>query len=152
MESVIRALVVYFFLMVVFRVAGRRALAEMTTFDFILVLIVSETTQEALIDDDKSLTNAALLILTLIGTNIVLSVLKYYSSTLDKWIDGRAFIIVEDGKCLKDRMAKARVDKGDIMEAARRNHGLKTLDQIKYAVLERDGQISIIPREETGDS
>jgi uncharacterized membrane protein YcaP (DUF421 family) len=152
MESVIRALVVYFFLMVVFRVAGRRTLAEMTGFDLILMLIISETTQEALIDDDKSLTNAALLILTLVGTNIVLSVLKYYSSTLDKWIDGRAFIIVENGKCLKDRMARARVDQGDIMEAARRNHGLKTLDQIKYAVLERDGQISIIPREETGES
>jgi uncharacterized membrane protein YcaP (DUF421 family) len=152
MESVIRALIVYFFLLLVFRIAGRRTLAEMTTFDFILVLIISETTQEAMIDDDKSLTNAALLILTLVGANITLSVLKYRSGLLDKWIDGRAFLIVENGKCLKDRMARARVDEGDIMESARRNHGLKALDEIKYAVLERDGQISIIPREATGGS
>lgn len=148
MESVIRAVIVYFFLLVVFRIAGRRTLSEMTTFDFILILIVSETTQEALINDDKSLTNAAVLILSLVGTNIALSVMKLYSPVLDKWIDGRPFLIVEHGKCLKERMGKARVDEGDIMESARRNHGLERMDQIKYAVLERDGKISIIPREE----
>ena len=147
MESVIRGLVVYFFLLLVFRVAGRRALAEMTMFDFVLILIVSETTQEALIGDDRSLTNSALLIITLLGTNVALSLLKLYSPALDKWIDGRPFLIVENGKCLKDRMNKARVDEGDIMESARRDHGLERFEQIKYAVLERDGKISIIPRE-----
>lgn len=147
MESVFRAVAIYFFLLLVFRIAGRRTLGEMTTFDLVLVLIVSETTQAALIDDDKSLTNAALLVISLLGTNVALSMLKLYSPTLDRWIDGRPFVIVENGKCLKDRMDKARVDEGDIMESARRNYGLERLEQIKYAVLERDGKISIIPRE-----
>jgi uncharacterized membrane protein YcaP (DUF421 family) len=147
MESVFRAVAIYFFLLLVFRIAGRRTLGEMTTFDFVLVLIVSETTQAALIDDDKSLTNAALLVVSLLGTNVALSMLKLYSPALDRWIDGRPFVIVENGKCLKDRMDKARVDEGDIMESARRNYGLERLEQIKYAVLERDGAISIIPRE-----
>jgi uncharacterized membrane protein YcaP (DUF421 family) len=147
MESVIRALLVYCFLLLVFRIAGRRTLSEMTTFDFVLVLIVSETTQEALIGDDRSLTNGAVLILTLLGTNVALSLLKLYSPALDKWIDGRPILIVEHGQCLKDRMDKARVDEGDIMESARRNHGLERFEQIKYAVLERDGGISIVPRE-----
>jgi uncharacterized membrane protein YcaP (DUF421 family) len=149
MESVLRAVAIYFFLLVVFRIAGRRTLGEMTTFDFVLVLIVSETTQAALIDGDESLTNAALLVITLLGTNVALSMLKLYSPALDRWIDGRPFLIVENGKCLKDRMNKARVDEGDIMESARRNHGLERLEQIKYAVLERDGEISIIPRKES---
>jgi uncharacterized membrane protein YcaP (DUF421 family) len=145
MESVIRALCVYFFLLVVFRVAGRRTLSEMTTFDFVLVLIVSETTQPAMVDNDHSMTNSFLLILTLVGTNIALSMLKLHFPTLEKWLDGHPFLIVENGKCIKQRMDKARVDEGDVMEAARKLHGLERMDQIKYAVLERGGLISIIP-------
>lgn len=152
MESVVRAILVYLFLLVVFRVSGRRTLSEMTTFDFVLVLIISETTQNALIGDDKSLTNAALLVLGLVGFNIALSWLKLLSRGLEKWLDGRPFLIVQDGKCLKARMHKARVDEGDILEAARRNHGIASLDRIKYAVLERDGRISIIPRTDEGAS
>lgn len=153
MESVLRGVLVYSFLLLVFRVAGRRTLSEMTTFDFILILIISETTQEALIGDDRSMTNAALVILTLVGINIALSLLKLNVPALEKWLDGRPFVIVEHGRCLKDRMNKARVDEGDIMEAARRAHGLERFEQIKYAVLERDGGISIIPQQsekETG--
>jgi uncharacterized membrane protein YcaP (DUF421 family) len=145
MESIVRATIVYIFLLLVFRVSGRRTLSEMTMFDFILVLIVSESVQEALIGDDRSLTNAALVIITLVIINIGLSILKLKFLTLEKWIDGRPFVIVEQGKCLQDRLAKARVDERDIMEAARIDHGLERLDQIKYAVLERNGRISIVP-------
>jgi uncharacterized membrane protein YcaP (DUF421 family) len=145
MESVIRAAAVYFFLLVVFRVAGRRTLSEMTMFDFILLMIVSEAVQEALIGDDRSLTNSGIVILTLVGINIGLSMLKLNFVTAEKWLDGRPFIIVEHGKCLQERMDKARVDKDDVLEAARKSQGLERLDQIKYAVLERDGQISVIP-------
>jgi uncharacterized membrane protein YcaP (DUF421 family) len=147
MESVVRGLIVYFFLLVVFRVAGRRTLADMTTFDLVLTLIISETTQQAMVDSDHSMTNAALLILTLVGANIALSMLKLYYPAAEKWLDGRPFIIVENGKCLHSRMNKARVDEGDIMEAARKSHGLAQLSQIRYAVLERGGIITIIPYE-----
>ena len=148
MESVIRGLIVYVFLLLIFRVAGRRTLSEMTTFDLVLLLIISETTQGALVDDDHSLVNGALLVITLVGTNISLSLLKLNFPTLEKWLDGRPFVIVENGKCLKDRMSKARVDEGDILEAAREMHGLENMGQIKYAILERGGIITIIPKPE----
>lgn len=147
MESILRAAIVYVFLLLIFRLSGRRTLSEMTMFDFILVLIVSESVQEALIGDDRSLTNAGLVIVTLVIINVALSLLKLKFLTLEKWIDGRPFIIVEQGHCLKERLAKARVDERDIMEAARIDHGLERLDQIKYAVLERNGRISIVPVE-----
>jgi len=150
MESVIRGVVVYFFLLLVFRVAGRRTLSEMTTFDLVLLLILSETTQGALVADDHSLTNAALLVITLVGTNIILSVLKLNFPGLEKWLDGRPFVIVENGRCLKDRMTKARVDEGDVMEAAREKHGLEKMEQIKFAILERGGVITIIPKSSSG--
>jgi len=147
METVIRAAVVYGVLWLVFRIAGKRTLAEITTFDFILLLIVSETTQNALSGTDYSITNSLLLIVTLVGIDVGLSLVKQYWPTVDKIIDGVPLILLEDGRPFRERMDKSRVDEADILAAARRSQGLERLDQIKYAVLERDGGISIIPME-----
>ena len=146
MDSVIRGLIVYFFLLMVFRISGKRTLAQSTNFELVLLLIISETTQQAMVDNDHSITNGFLLILTLVGTSIVLSLLKQRFPTLDKWLDGSPFVIIENGKMLKDRMQKARVDEADILEAARGLQGLERLDQIKYAIVERSGEITIVPK------
>lgn len=147
MDTVLRGLVVYGFLLLVFRAAGKRSVAEITTFDFILLLIISEAVQEALIDGDSSITNAFLLIITLVGFDILISVLKQRWPRFDRWVDGAPLVVMEDGKLLQERMKKARVDVADILSAARAAHGLERLDQIKYAVLERNGGISVIPKE-----
>lgn len=148
MDAVLRGLITYLFVFVVFRIAGRRTLSEATTFDFVLLLIVAETTQNALIQSDQSMTNAALLIVTLVGLDILLSLLKQRLGWLERWIDGTPLVLVEDGTLHRDRMRKARIDESDILEAAHDKQGLERLDQIKYAVLERGGSISIIPRPE----
>lgn len=145
MEPVLRASAVYVFLLVVLRAAGRRTLAEATTFDFVLLLIISEATQNAMIGDDFSLTNAFLVILTLIGLDIAFSLGKQRWAGLGKWVDGVPTVLVENGQPIGNRMARSRVGIDDILEAARRQHGLERMDQIKYAVLERSGGISIIP-------
>lgn len=146
MESVLRAVIVYFFLLVLMRLTGKRALAQTTTFDLVLLLIISEAAQQALIDDDNSMMNAAVLITTLIGLNILLSRVKQHWKGVEKLIEGVPLIVVRDGRPLTERMDKARVDTSDILEAARETQGLERLDQIGYAVLERSGQISIIPK------
>jgi uncharacterized membrane protein YcaP (DUF421 family) len=145
MESVLRGLVVYFFLLLLFRLAGKRTLSQDTNFDLVLLLIISETTQQAMVDNDHSLTNGFLLIMTLIGTSIGLSLLKQRFPALEQWLDGTPLIILENGKGLKARMDKTRVDEVDILEAARSLHGLERLEQIKYAILERNGSITIVP-------
>ena len=145
MDSVLRALAVYAFLLVLFRLAGKRSLSEMTSFDFILLLIISEAIQQALLDDDSSMTNGFLMVLTLVGVSIALSLIKQRSETLDKLLDGTPEIIIDNGRLLRERMNRARVDEGDIMQAARQQQGLERLDQIKYAVLERSGGITVIP-------
>jgi uncharacterized membrane protein YcaP (DUF421 family) len=147
MNSVLRAAALYVVLMVLFRLSGKRSLAQITTFDFVLVLIVGEATQQALLGEDFSLTNAFLVILTLIGIDTAMSFWKQRSPQVEKWLDGVPVIIVVEGKLLQDRMDQARVDADDILEAARQSHGLERLDQIKYAVLERSGGISIIPKQ-----
>jgi uncharacterized membrane protein YcaP (DUF421 family) len=145
-DSVLRAVAVYLFLMVLFRVAGRRTLSEMTNFDLVLLLIVSEATQNAMIGEDYSLTNGFLVILTLIGLDIGLSLFKGRMPRVDRWLEGVPTVIVEDGRPLKDLMERARVDESDVLAAARALQGLERMDQIKYAVLERNGGISIIPK------
>lgn len=147
METVLRGVGIYVMLLVVFRIAGRRTLNQATTFDFVLLLIIGETTQQALLGNDFSLTNAFLLVITLIGIDIGLSLLKLRSVKLDQLIDGVPLIIVEDGRLLKQRMAKARIDEYDVLTAARESQGLERLEQIKYAVLETNGGISIIPHQ-----
>jgi uncharacterized membrane protein YcaP (DUF421 family) len=146
-DSVVRAVAVYLFLMVVFRVAGRRTLGDLTAFDFVLVLIVSEAIQQALLDNDNSMTNGFLVVLTLVGLNVLLSLVKQRSHTVEKLLDGVPTILVEDGRPLQERMQKARVDVEDVMQAARQLQGLERLDQIRYAVLERTGGITIIPKQ-----
>ena len=103
MESVVRGLVVYIFLLIVFRVAGKRTLSEATAFDLVLLLIISETTQQAMVDNDHSMTNGAVLILTLIGADIFLSFAKQWLPSLDPVIDGTAVIVLRDGKVLRNR-------------------------------------------------
>ena len=129
----------------IFRIAGKRTLSQETNFELFLLLIISETTQQAMVDNDHSVTNGFLLIMTLIGTSIALSLLKQKVPSLERWLDGTPLVIVEDGKLHKDRMDKARVDESDILEAARELQGLERLDQIKYAILERSGQITVVP-------
>lgn len=149
MESVVRVVVMYVFLLLVFRIAGRRTLSQMTTFDFVLLLVISEQTQQAMVANDPSLTNAFLMILTLVGLDIALSLIKQRSPQIEKWLDGMSTIIVENGCPLKDRMEKARIDEYDILTAARHLQGLERMDQIKYAVLERSGGITIIPKDKS---
>ncbi|MBW5415809.1 DUF421 domain-containing protein [Pseudomonas sp. MAG002Y] len=147
MDAVLRAAAVYLVVFVIFKIAGRRTLAEITTFDFVLLLIIGEATQQALLGDDFSVTNAALIIVTLVVIDIGLSLVKERSPKLARFIDGMPMIIVENGQVLKARLNKVRLAEEDILEAARTTHGLERIDQIKYAILEKNGAISIIPKE-----
>ena len=147
MDSVLRAAAIYLFLLVLFRIAGKRTLSEATTFDFLLLLIIGEATQQALLGEDFSLTNAFLVILTLIGIDIAMSLWEQRWPRLGKWFEGVPLVIVDHGQPLRERMQRVRVNEEEILTAARERQGLSRMDQIQYAVLERSGGISIIPRQ-----
>ena len=148
MEAVLRAVAIYAFLMLLFRIAGKRSLNEMSNFEFVLLLIVGEATQQAVLGKDYSVTNAFLVVLTLISINIALSLLKQQSERLKRIFDGMPLVIVENGRPLKQIMDKVRIVEDDVLEAARELQGLERMEQIKYAVLETTGIISIIPKKE----
>lgn len=145
METIIRGTAVFFFLLLVIRLSGRRTMAQVTPFDFVLLLVVAETTQQAFLGDDFSLTNSFLLIILLFSLDILLSYLKSWFPRLALSIDGAPTVLVSKGNLDRRAMTKARVGLDDILVAARQQHGLEQLNQIKFAILEVDGNISIIP-------
>jgi uncharacterized membrane protein YcaP (DUF421 family) len=149
MDSVLRAAAVYGFMLLLFRVIGRRTLGELSGFDLVLLLIVSESLQNAMVGLGGSVTDALIVVVTMLGINIGLVLLKRSLPALESFLEGLPLVILEDGRLLRERMYRARLDESEILQAAR-EHGLERLEQIKYAVLERNGKISIIPQKGAG--
>jgi uncharacterized membrane protein YcaP (DUF421 family) len=146
MDLAVRGIAVYLFLLLIFRISGKRSLRSATTFDFVLLLIVAETTQQALVGEDSSVTGAFVLIVVLVGTDIALSLLKRWLPRVDRLLEGQPLVVLRDGVPLKSRMHVERIDEEDILSAARESQGIDRLADIKRAVLEKNGAISIVPR------
>jgi uncharacterized membrane protein YcaP (DUF421 family) len=147
MESILRGAATYLFVWLIFRLAGKRTLAQITTFDAVLLLIISETTQAALTDDDNSFTNSILLILTMLGIDVALSHVKQRFPAFDKVMDGVPLVILDQDGLKRQYMEKERVNKDDVLHAARELQGIGTLDEIQFAVLEQTGDITIVPKQ-----
>lgn len=147
MDLVIRGAVIYLFLLFVMRMSGNRQLSETTTFDLILLLVISEVTQQAFVgDQDFSITAAIVLILTLVGLDIALSMVKQHFGGAGRVLEGVPMLLIDDGRPIEQTMNKERVDINEIMATARENYGIDDMEQIQYAVLEADGKISIVKR------
>lgn len=100
-----------------------------------------------MLGEDFSFTNAMLVIATLIVLDVGLSLAKLNSKPLARLLDGHATLVVENGRFLPHRMRQARLTEDDILESARNSQGIEKLEQIKFAIVERNGKISIIPAE-----
>ena len=148
MNPVLRSIAVFAVLWIVFRIAGRRTLAEITTFDFILLLIIGDAMQQALVGDDFSVTTAALVIMTLVLLDLLTGRLAIIGDGMRRFIESAPVIVIDKGKPLDDVMRREGVDLEEVMMAAREKHGLQTLDDIKYAIVERHGGISIVPADD----
>jgi uncharacterized membrane protein YcaP (DUF421 family) len=146
MDAVLRSAAIYLVLMLLLRLTGKRTMASVTTFDFVLLLIIGEATQQALLGEDFSLTMAGICIVTLIALDRFSDLLGYHFPKLDRFIESVPLVLVDNGELLHDRLAKVHVSEDDILAHARQSQGLESMSQVKYAVLERDGGISIIPR------
>jgi uncharacterized membrane protein YcaP (DUF421 family) len=150
MDSVIKAVIVFFVLWAIIRISGRRTLGEMTAFDFVLFLIIGGSTQRAITGQDYSLINALLLVATFVMLDIGLSIIELKWPSARPILNAMPMILVDNGYLLTRRMRRARVTEDNILEAARRLHGLERMDQIKFAILESTGEITIVPGMQAG--
>jgi uncharacterized membrane protein YcaP (DUF421 family) len=144
-STVLRAAIIYSFVLVVVRLAGKRTLAELSTFDLVVLLIVSEAIQPALVADDTRIVSAMLLVMTIVAIDAVLGLVKHSSRRAARLLDDIPSVLVRDGVVNREAMDRDRIEEDDIMEAARRQLGLESFDQVRFAILERTGGISVIP-------
>jgi uncharacterized membrane protein YcaP (DUF421 family) len=148
MDSVLRSVAVYVFVLIVFRISGKRSMSQITTFDFILLLIIGEATQQALLGNDFSVVNAWVVIGTLVALELAFSKAEGRWPSFGRVLGSLPVVVVEDGKLLAARARQEGVTMAEILEAGREKHGLERLEQFKYAILERHGGISVIPAED----
>jgi uncharacterized membrane protein YcaP (DUF421 family) len=146
MESILRGTATYLFVWLIFRISGKRSLSQATTFDAVLILILSEATQAALLDDNNSMTNSVLVIATLLGIDVLLSCVKHRFPRVEKVMDGAPLVLLDHRGLDEESMGAERVDRDEILTAARHLRGLANMDQIEYAILEPTGDITIVPK------
>ena len=145
MYTIIHAIVGYFFLLFTVRILSRRPGAQMTPFEFVLVFLMGGVIILSTVGDDHSETNAVCAVLTVGLLHRLVSSLKQRFPRLGQIVDGVPLVLLEKGRWQTEVMQRMRIADDDVMAAAR-TKGVKTLDQIKYAVLERNGAISIIKK------
>lgn len=146
MDLVLHAAILYIFVLVILRITGKRTLNEISTFDFVLLLLIAESTDNSIIGQDHALVSSMIVIITFVVLEIILSFFKQRFRLVDKWLEGSPVVLVENGKLLRHRAGKEKIDEGDILSAARKWHGLERMDQVKYAILEKNGGITIVPK------
>lgn len=147
MISVIYAIIGYFFLLITLRLLSRRPGAQMTPFEFVIIFLMGGIIILATMGHDRSETNSVCTVLTIGLMHRLVSSLKQRYPRFGAVVDGIPLVVLKDGQWQTEIMRKMRLHDDDVMAAAR-NKGVKDLSQIKYAILERQGAISIIKKKE----
>ena len=145
MDLVVRAIVVFFFVLVLTRVIGRRELSQLAPFDLILLIILGDALQQGLTQDDYSVTGAILIVGTFAVLQVALSWLSFRFARVRPILEGEPVIIVEDGKAIERNLRRERLTVDEVAESARL-HQIGSLAEVKWAVLERNGEISFIKK------
>jgi uncharacterized membrane protein YcaP (DUF421 family) len=143
-EFVARAAVVYVFLLVLLRLTGKRQVGQMAPFDLVLLLVLSNAVQNSMNGGDNSVTGGMILAATLVAVNALVGWLAYRSKRLEALIEGRPVIIIHDGKIDPAAMRKCELTHHEL-EASLRAAGCAGPGEVRFAVLENTGRISVIP-------
>lgn len=145
MYTIIHAILGYFFLLLVVRVLGRRPGGQLTLFEFVIVFLIGGVIILSTVGDDRSETNCTCAVIAIGLMHHTVSWLKGRFPRFGAIVDGTPVVLLKDGNWQENEMKSMRIDPEDVMASAR-GKGLKSLTEIRYAVLERNGGISIIPQ------
>src|SRR3954470_15299296 len=143
LEKMVRPIIVYLFLLVGLRLAGKRELAQLNAMDLIVLLTLSNTVQNAIIGPDNSLTGGLIGATTLLALNYVVVRFLFSHPKFDRLIEGREAVLVEDGKILRQNMAAELITKPEL-EAAAHKQGFAHMSLVDKAVLEPSGAMTFV--------
>lgn len=145
-EFVLRAVVVYVFLVVLLRITGKRQVGQMAPFDLVLLLVLSNAVQNSMNGGDNSVTGGMILACTLVAVNSCVSWITHRSKSLEALIEGQPVILIHDGKVNRPALDHVKMTMHEL-EASLRAAGCAGPAEVRFAVLENTGKVSVIPRE-----
>ncbi len=151
MAAVIRAAFAYFFLVFMVRIVGRRPGKQMNPFEFVLIFFIGGLGLTFTVADDASLTNAFTQIITIALAHLLLVLLRQRSSRIARLLDGTPIVLLANGRWHEEAMRGMMIGENDVMTAAR-DKGVASLEDIEYAFLERNGEITILTGQEKGQA
>lgn len=144
-EFLVRAFIVYAFLLVLLRLTGKRQVGQLAPFDLVLLLVLSNSLQNAINGGDNSISGGMLSACTLVGINWIVGWLTFKSKRLEAIIEGRPVIVIHDGKVDHAALNKVKMTKHEL-ECALRSEGHAGPDDVRFAVLENNGKLTVIGR------
>ncbi|HEX4825409.1 MAG TPA: YetF domain-containing protein [Candidatus Polarisedimenticolaceae bacterium] len=146
-ELILRAAVVYVFLIILLRITGKRQVGQLAPFDLVLLLVLSNAVQNAMNAGDNSLIGGLLSASTLVGLNFIVGYGTFRSKRFEQLIEGQPEILIHNGRLYKTVMARAQLTHHEL-EAALRQAGCSSVDEVHCAVLENNGSITVVQRKE----
>jgi len=144
MEVVIRVAVIYLFLLAAMRVMGKREFSQMAPMEFVTLLLIPEIVTGALVGDDHSITSAMIGIATLFVLVFTVSTLTHLSRRAAVVLEGTPTVLAHRGRFLEHNLDRERVTAEEVYGELRKR-GLERIDQVRWAILEGDGKIAIVP-------
>jgi uncharacterized membrane protein YcaP (DUF421 family) len=145
MDLVIRASVVFFFIFLITRIAGRRQLSELEPFDVILLVVLGDLVQQGITQSDESVTGTLIVISTITLLSVAVSWISFRSGRVRLVTEGEPIVLIEDGRVIERNLRRERLTRTDLEEEARQQQ-VSSLEEIRWAILERDGSISVIQK------
>ena len=143
-EKVLRSFAVYAFLLVAFRITGKRQVGQLTPFDLVVLLVISNVVQNALIGNDNSLGGGLLGAAAILAINYLVVEVSYRSKRARRWLEASPTLLVHNGQVLHDNLRRERLTLDDLMVALRRS-GVAEPHEVRFAVLEDSGGVSVVP-------
>lgn len=142
-EFIARGAIIYGSVFVLLRLLGKRSIGQLTPFDFALLLIISNAVQNSMNAGDNSVTAGLILAGTLVCLNLLVGKLIFHSRRAEKWVDGGPVLLVHNGKTIPKALAAEEITPQDLQTALHRE-GVMNVADVRYAILEPNGQISIL--------
>lgn len=143
MELILRATAVFFFLWIIMRAMGKRELTEMTSFELVLVIVMGDAVQQAITQEDYSVTGAILAVGTIALWVLLTSYISFRWKKTRPLLEGLPSVLVQNGKVLRDALKVERITQEELLSAAR-EQGVSNLKELRFAILEGDGKFSFI--------
>jgi uncharacterized membrane protein YcaP (DUF421 family) len=145
LEKILRPVIVYVFLVVGLRLAGKRELAQLNPFDLVVLLTLSNTVQNAIIGDDNSVTGGIIGATALLVINYLVVRFLYGHGKLDRVVEGKADVLIENGHLKKEKLRKDLITLPEL-EAAAHRQGFASLDEVQHCVIEPGGTITFLAK------